>query len=355
MGPGAVVHRWPVAAVVTPVETLPAEAESAESVQVAGKDRRPPSPDRRGVLIGAIVFSAALHIGIGGLFWGKTVQGFAQAPEDPMLADAFSVDIVVDAPVTASLATTSSSVPASGSNAGTTGRAVEQTPGPEPDATRTASLADPKEEHSVVEPAETQAASLQQPAPQSLPPQPLLVPMPPKRPDAPPSSATPPHQSPEHSEQRASGTEPAASLSSVDTEPPPPGASEAGATQPVANSADTLSDVRGDAGETATSAGRSGAVSVAGRAEVLNAYGRLVWARIAAHRPKGLRLAGHTEVSFTIESDGTLQATQIVRPSGNAELDRLALHTVHAAAPYPPPPPALGPQPLTFEISFAFH
>ncbi|QLH38813.1 MAG: hypothetical protein HWD60_07575 [Defluviicoccus sp.] len=106
---------------MTPVETLPAEAESAESVQVAGKDRRPPSPDRRGVLIGAIVFSAALHIGIGGLFWGKTVQGFAQAPEDPMLADAFSVDIVVDAPITASLATTSSSVPASGSNAGTTG------------------------------------------------------------------------------------------------------------------------------------------------------------------------------------------------------------------------------------------
>lgn len=340
---------------MTPVETLPAEAESVESVQVTGDLRRPPSPDRRGLLIGAIVFSAALHIGIGGLFWDNTVQGFAQAPEDPVVADAYSVDIVVDAPVTASLATTSSSVPASGSNAGTTGGAVEQTPGPGPGATGTASLADPTEEHSVVEPAETQAASLQQPVPQPLPPQPLLVPIPPKRPDAPPSSATPPHQQPKQSEKRASSTELAASLSSVDTVPPPTDASEAGATQPAANSADKLNDVRGDAGQTVNSADRSGAVSAAGRAQVLNAYGRLVWARIAAHRPKGLRLAGHTEVSFTIESDGTLQDAQIVQPSGNAELDRLALHTMHAAAPYPPPPQALGPQPLTFEISFAFH
>lgn len=93
----------------------------------------------------------------------------------------------------------------------------------------------------------------------------------------------------------------------------------------------------------------------AGRAELLDVYSRAVWKRIAAHKPKGLRLPGTTRLSFTVAVDGALLAVSVVRSSGNPDLDQLALRTVREAAPLPPPPRGLRTAPLTFEISFAFR
>lgn len=91
------------------------------------------------------------------------------------------------------------------------------------------------------------------------------------------------------------------------------------------------------------------------REQALNAYSRDIWRRIAARKPKGLNLSGTTLVSFIVAADGQLLAATVERSSGNRDLDRLALATIDAAAPFPPPPVGVSAAPLSFAIPFDFH
>ncbi len=86
-----------------------------------------------------------------------------------------------------------------------------------------------------------------------------------------------------------------------------------------------------------------------------NDYQAKVWARIAARKPRGIHLPGEVLLAFTLDPEGRLVSADILRSGGNSQLDRLALRTLANAAPFPPPPPAVGDRPLTFTIRFGFR
>lgn len=86
--------------------------------------------------------------------------------------------------------------------------------------------------------------------------------------------------------------------------------------------------------------------------EVRDAYAAMLWQRIAARRPEGLHLPGTAVVLFTLDGTGRLTAIDVRQSSGSALLDRIALRTVHRAAPFPAPPDGIDDP--TFSISFHF-
>lgn len=87
----------------------------------------------------------------------------------------------------------------------------------------------------------------------------------------------------------------------------------------------------------------------------LRLYGQIVWARITAHKPRGVRLPGTATVTFAIGSDGRLISAQVTGSDGDSSLDRVALATLGNAAPFPPPPPHATPAQLVFSIPFHFR
>jgi protein TonB len=64
---------------------------------------------------------------------------------------------------------------------------------------------------------------------------------------------------------------------------------------------------------------------------------------------------GRTLVHFAISERGELRDARVVKSSRNKELDDAALDAVRRAAPYPPPPPALGKKGVAMEITIAFE
>lgn len=84
-------------------------------------------------------------------------------------------------------------------------------------------------------------------------------------------------------------------------------------------------------------------------------YAGKIWAAIAAHKPRGIRLDGTAIVYFAIDANGALLGAHVAQSSGNAKLDTLALQTVESAAPYPKPPAVLEADDLRFTIPFAFR
>ncbi len=70
----------------------------------------------------------------------------------------------------------------------------------------------------------------------------------------------------------------------------------------------------------------------------LRAYQEQVWRMIMARRPPGARLTGGAMVGFHLMADGAPCDIEIVRTSGDPMLDRLAVHTVRRAGPFPKPP-----------------
>jgi protein TonB len=80
---------------------------------------------------------------------------------------------------------------------------------------------------------------------------------------------------------------------------------------------------------------------------------------IAQYRryPLPARRAGQEGVAvvrFTLDPSGELLECEVLAASGMPLLDRAALSTVRNAAPFPPPPPELGEEPLTCEIPIEF-
>lgn len=65
---------------------------------------------------------------------------------------------------------------------------------------------------------------------------------------------------------------------------------------------------------------------------------------------------GSTMVRFAISERGELREARVIKSSRNKELDNAALDAVKRAAPYPPPPPALGTKGVVaMEITIAFE
>lgn len=89
-----------------------------------------------------------------------------------------------------------------------------------------------------------------------------------------------------------------------------------------------------------------------GRDEAAEArrYAEAVWAHLLAHRPRGVRLRGTVLLAFTVSRDGTVIRSDIVRSSGEELLDRAVLDGLAAAAPFPPPPTAIGDAALSFTV-----
>ncbi len=87
----------------------------------------------------------------------------------------------------------------------------------------------------------------------------------------------------------------------------------------------------------------------------LRLYGQIVWARITAHKPRGVRLPGTATVTFALSAEGGLISAAITDSDGSSSLDRLALDTVRNAAPFPPPPPHATAAQLTFSVPFHFR
>lgn len=85
----------------------------------------------------------------------------------------------------------------------------------------------------------------------------------------------------------------------------------------------------------------------------LRQYGQLVWSRIAAHKPRGMRLPGTATVTFAIGADGSLLSATV--SNGSPLLNEVALETVRAAAPFPLPPPGARSEQLVFSIPFHFR
>ncbi len=83
-------------------------------------------------------------------------------------------------------------------------------------------------------------------------------------------------------------------------------------------------------------------------------YQKVLWQWVAARRPQGIHLEGEAVVSFTLDHRGRLLSSSIERTSGNKLLDRLALRTIRASAPFPAPPIELPGDALTFSLAFNF-
>lgn len=83
-----------------------------------------------------------------------------------------------------------------------------------------------------------------------------------------------------------------------------------------------------------------------------DAYAAMLWQRIAARRPEGLRLPGTALLVFTLDGAGRLTAIAVRQSSGSALLDRIAMRTVRQAAPFPAPPGDIDDP--TFSIAFHF-
>jgi protein TonB len=60
--------------------------------------------------------------------------------------------------------------------------------------------------------------------------------------------------------------------------------------------------------------------------------------RIAATRKISTSVRGTALVGFSITPAGTLSGVSLLKSSGSAELDRLALDHIRRAAPFPHPP-----------------
>jgi len=89
-----------------------------------------------------------------------------------------------------------------------------------------------------------------------------------------------------------------------------------------------------------------------GRADedAVRRYAEAVWTHLLAHRPRGVRLRGTVLLAFTLSRDGSVTGAAIARSSGEDVLDRAVLAGLAAAAPFPPPPAAIGDAALSFTV-----
>lgn len=84
-------------------------------------------------------------------------------------------------------------------------------------------------------------------------------------------------------------------------------------------------------------------------------YARDVALVVGRSRPKGVGLKGKVTVEFTLSADsGTLLTANVVKSSGSAKLDALAVAVIEKAR-YPTPPTGMTTSQLTYRVPFTFE
>jgi TonB family protein len=66
-------------------------------------------------------------------------------------------------------------------------------------------------------------------------------------------------------------------------------------------------------------------------------------------------LQGKLSLEFTIAGNGRLEQLRLIRTSGSQLLDEEAIRAIKAAAPFPPIPPWIKPNPLSISASMEYH
>jgi protein TonB len=66
-------------------------------------------------------------------------------------------------------------------------------------------------------------------------------------------------------------------------------------------------------------------------------------------------LQGRLSLEFTIGSSGQLERLRVIRSSGSQLLDDEAIRAINAAAPFPPIPPWIKPNPLSISAAMEYH
>jgi TonB family protein len=66
-------------------------------------------------------------------------------------------------------------------------------------------------------------------------------------------------------------------------------------------------------------------------------------------------LQGRLALEFTIGGNGQLERLRVVRSSGSQLLDDEAVRAIRAAAPFPPIPPWIKPNPLSISAAMEYH
>jgi periplasmic protein TonB len=78
-------------------------------------------------------------------------------------------------------------------------------------------------------------------------------------------------------------------------------------------------------------------------------------ARLARLQPqKALGVQGVVNLAFSIDRQGNLVGSRIVKSSGSAPLDAAALDLIKRAAPFPPPPAQIADSELSFVVPIRF-
>ena len=103
--------------------------------------------------------------------------------------------------------------------------------------------------------------------------------------------------------------------------------------------------------------------SAAAAVELLNrlAYSPGEVAKLLEHNKRypdearGRGEQGVATLNFTIDRDGHVLSSRIVKSSGYATLDAETLALVQRAQPFPPPPPELAGSELTVPVSFSIR
>lgn len=66
-------------------------------------------------------------------------------------------------------------------------------------------------------------------------------------------------------------------------------------------------------------------------------------------------LQGKLSLEFTIAGNGRLEQLRLIHTSGSQLLDEEAIRAIKAAAPFPPIPPWIKPNPLSISASMEYH
>lgn len=73
------------------------------------------------------------------------------------------------------------------------------------------------------------------------------------------------------------------------------------------------------------------------------------------HKPRGVQSKGTVTVRFQLDRDGNVLAADVVRSSGNFNLDRIALRAIRQSGAFPQPPAAIASTQLYFVVPIDFR
>lgn len=89
--------------------------------------------------------------------------------------------------------------------------------------------------------------------------------------------------------------------------------------------------------------------------DALARYAGVLRSAIMAWAPRSIHKEGQALVAFRLDRSGKVLDAEIMRSSGDVQLDRLALRMVRQAAPFPLPDAAIPDERLDFTIPIRFH